>query len=80
MAVSFAQDVRPLCTDMDVEYMNGLRVFLDDFGWMRHPAHAQAVLHAVSAGVMPPRRSGEPPWSPESVQLFRDWIAAGYQA
>jgi NAD(P)-dependent dehydrogenase (short-subunit alcohol dehydrogenase family) len=46
----------------------------------RDPAHAQNVLNAVSRGAMPPTRSGEPPWSPESVQLFRDWIAAGYQA
>jgi hypothetical protein len=80
MAVSFAQDIRPLFTDMDIAHMGDLGVPLDDLGYMRDPGHAQQVLDAVSTGVMPPRRSGEPPWSPESVQLFRDWIAGGYQS
>ena len=80
MAVSFAQDIRPLFTAMDVAHMKGFRVFLDDFGYMRDPAHAQQVLGRVSTGSMPPRRSGEPPWTPENVQLFRDWIADGYPA
>ena len=80
MAVSFAQDIRPLFTDMDIAHMKDLGVALDDLGYMRDPAHARQVLDQVSTGVMPPRRSGEQPWSPESVQLFRDWIAAGYQS
>jgi hypothetical protein len=79
MAVSFAQDIRPLFTDMDVAHMRRYRVKLDDFDYMRNPRHAQHVLHRVSNGSMPPRRSGEPPWSPETVQLFRDWIAGAYQ-
>ena len=80
MAVSFATDIRPLFTEMDVEHMKGFGVQLDDFDYMRDPAHAQRVLDRVSTGSMPPRRSGEPPWSPENVQLFRDWIAAGHPA
>jgi len=28
---------------------------------------------------MPPQKSGEPAWSPETVQLFQDWMAGGYQ-
>jgi hypothetical protein len=80
MAVSFAQDIRPLFTDMDVAHMKNFGVTLDDFDYMRDPAHAQQVLGAVSAGAMPPKNSGEPPWSPDRIQLFRDWIAAGYQA
>jgi len=79
MAVSFTQDIRPLFTDMDVAHMKNLGVPLDDFDYMRDPSHAQSVLHKVSTGAMPPRRSGEPAWSPETVQLFRDWMAAGYQ-
>ena len=42
-------------------------------------AHAQKVLDVVSAGAMLPSGSGEAPSSPYSVQLFRDWIAAGCQ-
>jgi len=79
MAVSFAQDIRPLFTDMDIAHMRNFGVSLGDFEYMRDPAHAQRVLNQVSTGAMPPRRSGEPAWSPETVQLFRDWIAAGYQ-
>ena len=78
MAVSFAQDIRPLFTDMDVAHMKNFGVALDSFDYMRAPAHAQRVLDRVSNGSMPPRRSGEPPWSAENVQLLRDWIAAGY--
>jgi hypothetical protein len=80
MAVSFARDIRPLFTDMDVAHMKEAGIVLDDYEYMRDPAHAQNVLEAVSAGTMPPTGSGEPPWPPGSVQLFRDWIAAGYQA
>jgi hypothetical protein len=80
MAVSFVRDIRPLFTEMDIAHMKGFGVLLDDFDYMRDSAHAQKVLDAVSAGAMPPNSSGEPPWSPDSVQLFRDWIAVGYQA
>ena len=80
MTVSFAQNIRPLFTDMDVAHMKNLGVSLDDFDYMRDPAHAQSVLNRVNSGSMPPRRSGEPPWPAESVQLLRDWIAAGYQS
>jgi hypothetical protein len=79
MTVSFAQDIKPLFTDMDVAHMNNFGVSLDDFDYMRDPSHAQRVLSRVSNGSMPPRRSGEPAWSPETVQLFRDWMAGGYQ-
>ena len=80
MAVSFAQDIRRLFTDMDIAHMKGPGVLLDNFEYLRDPAHAQKVLDAVSTGAMPPHGSGEPSWPPESVQLFRDWIAGGYQA
>jgi hypothetical protein len=79
MAVSFARDIRPLFTDIDIAHMKDRGVALDDYGYMRDPGHAQQVLDAVSNRWMPPRSSAEPPWSPESVQLFRDWIAAEYQ-
>ena len=60
--------------------MKGFGVLLENFDYMTDPVHAQKVLDAVSARAMPPSSSGQPPWSPDSVQLFRDWIAAGYQA
>ena len=48
MAVSFAQDIRPLFTDMDVAHMRHLLVKLDDFDYMRNPRHAEHVLKQVS--------------------------------
>ena len=64
MAISFAQDIRPLFTDVDVAHMKSFGVRLHDFDYMRDPAHAQNILNAVSTGAMPPRSSGEPGWSP----------------
>jgi hypothetical protein len=29
---------------------------------------------------MPPGNSGEASWSPDQVELFRNWITDGYQA
>ncbi len=80
MAVSFAADIRPMFTDMDVAHMKSFGVLLDDFGFMREPANAQKVLDAVSSGTMPPSNSGETSWSPDQVDLFREWITDGYQA
>jgi hypothetical protein len=80
VAVSFARNIRPLFTDTDVDHMKHAGVLLDELDYMRDPAHAQRVLDVVSSGSMPPSSSGEPAWSAESVQLFRDWIAGGYQA
>jgi hypothetical protein len=80
MAVSFATNIRPMFTDMDVAHMKNFGVLLDDFGYMRDPAHAQKVLDAVSSGTMPPSSSGEPSWSSDRVELFQNWITDGYQA
>lgn len=79
MSVSYAHDIRPLFTDMDIAHMRPMGVLLDDFTYMSDPGHAQGVLDQVSSGSMPPSGSGEPPWPPERVQLFRDWINGGFQ-
>jgi hypothetical protein len=55
MAVSVAQDIRRLFTEMDVAHVKVAGVLLDDFEYMRDPAHAQKVLDAVSTGAMPLR-------------------------
>jgi hypothetical protein len=80
MAVSFATNIRPMFTDMDIAHMKNFGVFLDDFGFMRDPANAEKVLNAVSSGAMPPSNSGETSRSPDQVELFRNWITDGYQA
>lgn len=76
MAVSFAADIRPLFRDGDIKCMKAAGVHLDDAAWMSVPANAQKVLHAVSAGVMPP----DAPWPKERVALLQQWIASGYPA
>jgi hypothetical protein len=50
MAVSFATNIRPMFTGMDIAHMKNFGVLLDDFGFMRDPANAQKVLNAVSSG------------------------------
>lgn len=77
--VSFAGDILPLFTQMDIDHMKRLRLPLDDYSAMSDPATAQSVYEAVSDGSMPPSRSGEPPWSPEQVDLFKRWMDGGYQ-
>jgi hypothetical protein len=70
MAVSFAQDIRPLFTDIDVAHMRNLGVSLDDFDYMRDLSHAQRVLGQVSAGVMPPRRAASLHGRPKQSSSF----------
>ena len=79
MTVSFAADILPLFTTMDVDHMKPHGVALDDYGYMSEPTHAGRVLETVSSGAMPPRDSSEPAWSQERVALLRAWIDGGYQ-
>jgi len=62
-----------------IHWVGQLIGLMDDFGYIHDLAHASRSWTGVSGGGMPPPSSGEPPWSPERVQLFRDWIAAGCQ-
>jgi hypothetical protein len=45
---------------------------------MKDPGNADAVYNAVSTGDMPPSDSGEQPWSPDQVALFKEWMNEGY--
>ena len=78
-AVSFNADILPMFTEMDINHMKRFSVLLDDYSYMSDPTKAQAVYEAVSAGSMPPSRSGEPPWSPSQVALLQQWMEGGYQ-
>lgn len=80
MTVSFKTDILPLFTSIDIEHMSYAGVSLDEYAYMSQPANANSVYDAVSTGAMPPGNSGEPPWSPERVQLFKAWMDGGYQA
>ena len=77
MTVSFRTDILPLFTSMDIDHMNALGAKLDDYSFMSQPAKASLVYEAVSTGKMPPTTSGEQPWSPDKVQLFKAWMDGG---
>lgn len=79
MATSFASDVLPMFTEMDIQHMSEQGVDLDQYDYMKIPDNAQSVYQQVSSGSMPPSWSGEKPWTTEMVQTFQDWINGGYQ-
>jgi hypothetical protein len=78
-AVSFATDIVPLFTSMDVAHMRNFSVLLNDFAYMSQLPNAKDVLREVSSGGMPPSDSGEPRWTTEKVALFQAWIDGGLQ-
>jgi hypothetical protein len=82
MAISFASDILPLFTEMDIQHMTGQGVDLDKYAYMSDPANghanAQNVYQQVSSGSMPPSWSGEQPWTEEMVQTFQNWMNGGY--
>ena len=78
MSLSFKTDILPLFTSMDIDHMSALGAKLDDYSFMSQPDKASLVYDAVSTGKMPPSTSGEEPWSPDKVQLFKAWMDGGY--
>lgn len=76
--LSFARDIRPMFTDVDVTQMKLVGIDLsskDDVA-----AHADGIYGAVSEGTMPPDYSGEPPWTPQMCARFKAWQAQGCPA
>jgi hypothetical protein len=79
MTVSFKTHILPLFTKVDIEHMSYAGVSLDDYAYMSEPANASVVYEQVSTRQMPPSDSGEQPWSPDQVQLFKAWMDGGYK-
>jgi hypothetical protein len=69
--VSFAQDIRPLFRDKDVDSM-ARAVDLTSYDDVK--THAGAIFDRVSQGKMP----CDGPWPPERSALFRKWMDQGY--
>ena len=69
MTVCFNTDFLPLFTSIDIEHMGRVGLSLDDYSSISQPA--SAVYGQVSSGSMPPSDSGEQPWSPDQVQVFK---------
>ncbi len=73
-SLSFAADIRPMFTDMDVDHM---RKALDLSDRDSVFAHADAIYQAVLGGHMPPAGSGEPRWPAEWCDTFKAWKEQG---
>jgi hypothetical protein len=73
-ALSFARDIRPMFTDLDVEHMKPLGFDLSTLDDVK--VGAEAIYTVVSDGSMPPPSSGER-WSPEMCARFRSWVDQG---
>jgi hypothetical protein len=70
--VSFANDIKPLFTEVDKDHME----FMFDLWSYKHVKdNADDILDSVSNGRMPPNN----PWSQDKVDLFKQWVAGGCQ-
>ncbi|MGC1380234.1 MAG: hypothetical protein WA814_04340 [Candidatus Baltobacteraceae bacterium] len=75
-ALSFAKDIRPMFTDMDVEHMKPFGIDLSSRDDVE--ANADNIYATVSDGSMPPRGSGEERWSTEMCERFKQWQTQGF--
>ena len=78
-APSFADDIRALFTDEDVDHMS-FKFDLSDYNDVK--AFADDILDRVTRDKNDPQRmpkAPREPWTSEMIQLFRDWIAGGSQ-
>ena len=81
MAVSFAADIRPLFTKIDIDHMTSM-FDLSDYEDVK--SNADGILErlkGIGGAVMPPPQSkgGDGPWPAERIALFERWIAEGCQ-
>jgi hypothetical protein len=79
--VSFAADIRPLFTQVDIDHMSW---FCDLASYDDVKANADDIrnrLKGEGGAVMPPPRSrgGDGPWTDDKIALFNSWIEGGYQ-
>jgi hypothetical protein len=74
-ALSFAKDIRPMFTDVDVAHMKPAGFDLSDRADVQK--HADAIYNTVSQGIMPPPASGEARWTAEMCDRFRQWQSQG---
>jgi hypothetical protein len=71
--ISFAKDIRPMFTDVDVEHMKGLGIDLSSYDAVQ--SYAEAIYRTVSNGTMPPPGTGAR-WTPEMCEKFKAWQRA----
>jgi hypothetical protein len=74
--LSFAQDIRPMFTDMDVAHMKKAMDLSNRDSVFQH---ADAIYKTVANGSMPPTSSGEARWTPDMCAKFKQWQEQGGQ-
>jgi hypothetical protein len=74
-SVSFAKDIRPMFTDMDVAHMKAAGLDLSDYAVVKRDA--DVIYATVSTGSMPPPPSGEARWTDDMCALFKRWQEQG---
>lgn len=74
--LSFARDIRPMFTSMDVDHMKKGMDLSDRASVLQH---ADAIYDSVTKGRMPPASCGEPRWTPEMCEKFKQWHEQGGQ-
>lgn len=78
MAVSYANQIRPLFTDIDINHMS---FFCDLSNYNDVKTNAADILNrlkGVAGNVMPPPTAGGP-WPSPRILLFQQWISDGCQ-
>ena len=78
MALSFANDIKPLFTAMDQDHMLNQVGLFDLWGYDDVKANSSGILDAVQNGSMPPRSSGESRWTQAKIDIFKQWINEGF--
>ena len=73
-SLSFARDVRPMFTDMDIAHMKKEMDLSDRDSVYRH---GNAIYDSVLQGRMPPASSGEARWTPDMCARFKQWLDQG---
>lgn len=72
--LSFATDIRPMFTQMDVDHM---AAFMDLSSRDSVFENADAIYDTVLSGMMPPTSSGETRWTAEMCETFKRWKEQG---
>lgn len=74
ISLSFARDIRPMFTEMDIDHMKKAMDLGNRDGVYQH---ADAIYQSVVSGRMPPASSGEPRWTPDMCEKFKRWQEQG---
>jgi hypothetical protein len=78
-AVSFADEIRPMFRQIDVDHMRGLGVALDDYSYMSQRGNAERVRDFLDGTEEPQMPPDGPFWTQEQLDLYSRWLEGGCQ-